>query len=105
MPNHIAREAEADRGAGVALIYGHNFNPKVTTLANCNLQVEVAAGGGSVDLEVLGNLGWVTEATGLSDGEMHVVTRPAIALRATWTGGSGGNIHVVAGERFNGPVQ
>ncbi len=100
----LKRKFTALRGAGVVEVRGHQFAEPTDQLTLMDMTVEITAGGGTVDIEILGELGWIVERTGLGELEQLTIKNPAHALRATWVGGSGGGITVIASPKWDGAI-
>lgn len=100
----MQRRATADRGSGTVIIRGTDLSPVTSDLRLFDISVEVDAGGGSVDFALLGELDWFDVATGVTNGQQISITEHGSALRAIWTGGSGGTLQVYASPKFNGAI-
>ena len=100
----LKRKFTALRGAGVVEVRGHQFVEPTSAMHLMDYTVEITAGGGTVNIEILGELGWIVERTGLGELEQLIIKKPANALRATWVGGSGGGITVIASPKWDGAI-
>lgn len=100
----LRRQATADRGAGVATIRATDFDKTTNDMRLFNFTVEVDSGGGSVGVELLGDLDWFVERVGLASNEQLIIKRPINGIRLTWTGGSGGSAIVMASPKYEGGI-
>jgi hypothetical protein len=85
-------------------VRGGDLSPPTDDLRLFDIAVEVDAGGGSVTIDIQGELDWINVASGVTNGQRVTTDEHGVAVRATWTGGSGGTMNVYASPKYNGAL-